>query len=470
MNIRFRWVFCQLDVLRHCFPLNIPRVLSELPASLDETYERVLTEIGTANRHHAYRLLQSLAVAIRPLRVEELAEILALDFDDAKDGIPQLKEDWRWQDQQDAVLSTCSSLITVVDRVVQFSHFSVKEFLTSDRLATSSKEVSRFRILPWPSHTVFAKACLGILLQSDNYVDDVKARSSSLFEYAAQHWVDHAQFEDVSTRIEDGMQRLFDPTTPYFEEWVKLVYIDEGWKTFAGLGDERRGSPLYYSSLCGFHTLTAQLVTKHPMDVNATLGRCLSPLVAALHKRHFSVAELLIQHGAEVDITGYRNRTPLLAASMDGFIDIVEWLLDHGANAMPQQDDGETPLHLAARNGQSQIMRMLLEHDVSINAKNKLNRTPLHVASEDGQVDIVRLLLEHGAEISSQDLSHCTPLILASRSFNRSPQSFDTVRLLIEYGADVGAQDGSQKNPLHLASYQVNAQIVRQLDLAGLMV
>jgi hypothetical protein len=48
----------------------------------------VLKEIVTANQHHAYRLLQCIAVASRPLRVEELGEILALDFDGAKEGIP----------------------------------------------------------------------------------------------------------------------------------------------------------------------------------------------------------------------------------------------------------------------------------------------------------------------------------------------------------------------------------------------
>ncbi|KAI9439163.1 hypothetical protein H4582DRAFT_1775797, partial [Lactarius indigo] len=163
----FRWVFCQLETLQHCLPQNVPRVLRELPASLDETYERVLKEIVTANRRQAYRLLQCLTVASRPLRVEELAEILALDFDGAKEGIPELKEDWRGEDQQETVLSTCSSLISVVDdgghRVVQFSHFSVKEFLTSVRLAGSSVDVSYFHISLEPAHTVIVKACLGVL-------------------------------------------------------------------------------------------------------------------------------------------------------------------------------------------------------------------------------------------------------------------------------------------------------------------
>ncbi|KAH9170736.1 hypothetical protein EDB89DRAFT_2071643 [Lactarius sanguifluus] len=48
----FRWVFCQLEVLRHCFPTNLRRILEELPKSLDETYKRILKEINNANREH----------------------------------------------------------------------------------------------------------------------------------------------------------------------------------------------------------------------------------------------------------------------------------------------------------------------------------------------------------------------------------------------------------------------------------
>src|SRR6266404_4802718 len=159
---RFRWIYCQLEVLRYCLPRNIRRTLNELPQTLDETYERVLKEIGMANRDLAHRLLQCLVVAIRPLRVEELAEILALDFDGAEGATPELNEDWQLEDRQRAVLSTCSSLITVVDdrrsRVIQFSHFSVKEFLTSDRLA-KFKDVSHFHIMPEPAHATLAQAC-----------------------------------------------------------------------------------------------------------------------------------------------------------------------------------------------------------------------------------------------------------------------------------------------------------------------
>ena len=118
-------MFCQLELLRQCFPPSVRRILEELPDSLDETYERILREIMKPNQEHARRLLQCLVVAVRPLRVEELAEVLAFDFN--TEGMPKLNTGWRWEDQEEAVTLACSSLVTIVKdgdaRVVQFSHF-----------------------------------------------------------------------------------------------------------------------------------------------------------------------------------------------------------------------------------------------------------------------------------------------------------------------------------------------------------
>ena len=200
---RFRWVFCQLETLRHCFPPSVRRTLDELPESLDETYERVR------------RLLQCLVVAVRPLEVEELAEVLAVDFDDAE-RIPKLNPNWRWEDEEQALLTSCSSLISIVEigdsRVVQFSHFSVEEFLTSTRLADSSKDVSRYHINLEPAHTVLAQACMAVLLQPDDFVRE----NSYLVGYAALHWSIHAQFKSVSSFLRKAMEYLFDPDMPYF--------------------------------------------------------------------------------------------------------------------------------------------------------------------------------------------------------------------------------------------------------------
>ena len=446
-RIRFRWVFCQLETLQHCFPQNIPRTLREFPPSLEETYERVLKEIVTSNRNKAHHLLQCLTVASRSLRVEELAEILALDFDGAKDGISELKEDWRWEDQRETVLSTCSSLIAVAydghHHVSQFSHFSVKEFLTSDRFATSSTDVSLFHITPGPAHTTLVKACLGILLQSDNGIGNAKAKHPSpLAEYAAVHWVGHAQFEQVSTHIQVGMRRLFDPENPYFGAWLDLYDIDTRNRWF-GVGHwdlflkTHRASPLYYASLCGFRDLATHLIDKRPQDINMRVGRNISPLGAALYNKHFQTAQLLHQHGADVDVRNDYDRTLLHAASINGSVDIAQWLLSYGGDASTRRDNLGTSFQVAAKKGRV--------HRIFVNARDKSNRTSLHLASEGGHARVVWLLLQHGADIAARDLTHHIPLHLASSKMHP-----ETTRLLIEHGANVNAPNNNLKTPLHL--------------------
>ena len=74
-------------MLRHCFPPSPRHALGELPKSLDETYGRILKNINQATRPYAHRLFQCLAVAARPLRLGELAEVLAFDFEDAPGGV-----------------------------------------------------------------------------------------------------------------------------------------------------------------------------------------------------------------------------------------------------------------------------------------------------------------------------------------------------------------------------------------------
>ena len=288
-------MFCQLETLRRCLPPSVRRTLDELPESLDMTYERVLKEIQKPNGDLARRLLQCLVVAIRPLGVKELAEVLAVDFYDAE-GIPKLKPNWRWEDQEKALLTSCSSLITIIEtedsRVVQFSHFSVKEFLTSERLATSSGGVSHYYIDLEPAHTILAQACMGVLLQPDDRFEanDVGKRSP-LTGYAAEHWVTHAQFKRVSAFLRKAMEYLFDVDKPYFAAWLQSYDIDtrtEHSSLYWFAVDSKSGAtPLYYAALCGSQDIVEHLVVKYPQDMNTRGGHYVTPLFAALSRRHF---------------------------------------------------------------------------------------------------------------------------------------------------------------------------------------
>jgi ankyrin repeat protein len=63
-----------------------------------------------------------------------------------------------------------------------------------------------------------------------------------------------------------------------------------------------------------------------------------TPLMAALHEKHFQVAELLHQHGADVNVRGQSNATSLLVACVAGTLEIVQWLLNHGADVNAQSN------------------------------------------------------------------------------------------------------------------------------------
>ena len=438
----------------------------------------MLREINKANREHAHRLLHCLTVAIRPLRVEELAEVLAVDFDAPRQGgFPQLNPDWRWADQHQAVLSTCSSLISIVgdgrSQVVQFSHFSVKEFLTSDRLACSSEDVSRYHILLEPAHTLLAQACLGVLFRSDDAVHNVNAKNIPLAEYAARYWVDHARFEDVSSYISKAMEYFFDVDRPHWAAWIRVYDIDMFWEWYTPDRDAEDAFPLYYAALCGFYDLVKHLISKYPEHINARGGLLVAPLVAALYKKHFQVAELLFQHGADVDVRGVDDNTPLAIACLNRPLDTVLWLLERSADINLQSTRGWTALHAAAFRSRLEAVQALLEHSADITSQTVDGGIPLHLAASphnnhDDQLDLMQLLLNHGSDVNARDNEGSTPL---HHSSYREWKSIGTpymgtaegTRLLLKHGANINARDNQGRTALQVALEHGRDEIARVL-------
>jgi ankyrin repeat protein len=463
-------VFCQLETLQQCLPQSLRRTLNELPESLDGTYERVMMEIKRANQSHAYRMLQCLTVANRPLTVAELAEILAFDFDEAKGGIPKLNSNWRWEDHEQAVLSTCSSLVTVVpddeSPIVQFSHFSVKEFLMSDRLATSKRHISQYHISLLDAHTLLAQASLAVLLRDP---PDANGHTDSavLAEYAAEHWMTHARLEDVASQVRDGMEDLFDPDKPHFEAWIQLYDIDaDDGDDFPTTPEPEPGArPLYYAALCGFLELVEHLNLKYPQYGTARGGLCGTALHSASLGGHLHVVRYLLRHGIDVNVRVSEHDTSLLLASWKGHSDVVRCLLEHGADVDLRDNADNTPLTLAAHYGYVDVVRILLEHNATVNSQDKKGQTPMHdvVMLESFKADrlqIARLLLKHGANPNARNDELQTPLHLVSWK----PELLDVLRVMLEHGADPDAEDNDGKTPVQLALDGGHDEVTRLLS------
>ena len=454
-------------MLRPCLPPSVRGILAELPETLDATYERILREIPKSSRAGAHRFLQCLTVAVRPLRVQDLSEIVAIDFD-TSEGIPKLNEALRPEGQEQAVLSACSSLVAIIKHsdedsgLLQFSHFSVKEFLTSDRLATQTGDVSQYHILLESSHTIMAQACLSALLRLDSHIDEASISNFPLAEYAAEYFGDHAEFRGVLSHIRDGIDALLDADRSHFAAWVwmsppsQIRTRSRQWLEII---------PLYYVVAREYRGLVDHLISKRPDDVNIK-GYYGTPLHAALGGAHADIAQWLLGYCVDVDVRDYEDVTLLHLAAYHGFFDIVRTLVGRNANINARDISGNTPLHRAMEDfeepksvqGKSlNVVKFLLGHGADPDAKNDHHSTPLHQASYYGSAEGARLMLEHGANVHARSWKGRTPLhrVLASLddAYDTLDIFFDTMRCLLAHGADVDALDDDFATPLHLAAY-----------------
>ena len=472
-----------MEVLRLCFPANLRHALEELPKSLDETYKRILNEINNANRVHAYRLLQCLAVALRPLRVEELAEVLAFDL--TTGGMPKLNADWRWEDQEEAVLSACSSLVSVIiddgSRVVQFSHFSVKEFLTSDRLASCLEEVSKFHIPVDPSHAILAQACFGVLLCLDDHTDKDSVENIPLYRYAVEYWAGHARVGDVELQIKDALDYFFDMDNPHFSALARLRYE---YDLLRLSGDEEptgmpgSAAPLYFAAWGGLHGLVERLIIKDPQQVTQLGGIYGTPLHASVLGGHIEISQVLFAHGADINSRCGDNWTPLHVALDFKRLEIAKWLLNHGADVNSQNKQGLTPLHFArdveacrillehnaevdlrSNNGDTpflsvwksgrnaDILQLFLDYNADVRVRDDEQYAPLHFAAENGLLELAQTLLERNVEVDPQTEDGRTPFLGALQYGHP-----DIARLLLGHNAKVHVHDKKDYTPLHFAA------------------
>jgi hypothetical protein len=111
MISRFRWVECQITTLKDCWTKgDITLALKDLPIGLDATYDRILDKIKLKKARARIKLvLQLVAVAMEPLRLDDVVEALAVD---CKSAI--IDPDARIHDPS-VNLKQCSNLLELHD-------------------------------------------------------------------------------------------------------------------------------------------------------------------------------------------------------------------------------------------------------------------------------------------------------------------------------------------------------------------
>lgn len=508
---RFQWVVCQLDALRRCVRLDrLRKALKSLPQELDETYDRILLSLDSENAEDAFTVLQWLAFSLRPVKIEEIATVIAVDVECDL----QLDEE-RCLSEPGALLEICSSLVTTSDSTLEhpsgesnrieelrLSHFSVKEYLTSERIR--SRTTAKFSILEMPAHLSIAQTCIAYLLQfnkPDSLASDTFSKYP-LARYAAQYWSDHAKIVEQDSRIEslDSLaQKLFDSTTDCFLNWIRMFDHEHPWDKPDFSKSAKSIAPrLYYASLLGHDCIVQKLLEESVDIINAEGGEFGNALQAAVQGGHTQVVHRLIQSGANVNLEGGRFGNSLQAAAFQGDEQTVQLLLDQGANITADSGyygnalqaasfEGHErivqllldrgcdvmiyggyygyALHAASREGREQVAQLLIRKGADVNARGEEDYVyALQAASFGGYEKVVELLLDNGAEISAQS-EQGDALQEASAGGHEN-----VVRLLLNRGADAAADCGLYGNALQAASLNGHEKIVRLLVDLGVNV
>ncbi|KAF7972884.1 hypothetical protein HWV62_16676 [Athelia sp. TMB] len=397
----FRWVALQIDELSKCHsPRSVAEQLRALPKGLDGVYEKILSR--STNKHDLKQFLLWLAFSKRPLEVEELADVVTVQF--SSYDLPTYDVDLRYFDSTN-VLVVCSGLVTRVEGIVKLAHMSVKDFLISERIKDGV--VSFFSIDEALAHSTIAQTCLAYLLHLGELtgIDDSTLRSFPLASYAIWFWVPH-----MNSGLDDDLptgkliSKLFSPEGNAFKNWAHLEPDPDTkrWtveRSYHSQAPTEIPRPLYCAALFGLEKLVVQLLDDGE-DAKAQGGKYHNALQAASHGGHVGIVRSLLERGANVNAAGGVYGHALQAASFWGHEEIVRLLLESGADIQAAGGKYGTALQAASYRGNVAVVRLLLEHGADVNTPGGKYGSALQAASYKGNALAVRLLLEHGANVN----------------------------------------------------------------------
>ena len=479
-HLRFQWVVCQLDLLGDCLHLpHLRQALVSFPKTLDDTYARILCDIDKRYNHYTeyiLRILQWLAFSARPLQLKELAEVIAIDVNET----PRFDPERRLPNPRD-ILTICSSLITLTKNAshdldketstndsvetfdsegyVRLAHFSVKEYLVSDRI--NHGMAAHYAIREIQSHGNIAEDCIAYLLQFDepDSLTYETLQLSPLADYAAKFWpihTRHAEKGPIETTFIMSMELLMSKRESLLN-WVRIADPDHYGRGVWHRALDHLASPLYYASLVGLFEPVKMLVEKN-MDVNAKGGMYGNVLQAASVAGHKDIVQFLVGHGTAVNAQGGHYGNALQAALSSRSMDTIQVLLDNGADINAQGGRYGNALQAASSLGSKDIIQILLDNGADINAQGGRYGNALQGASTQGSKDIIQILLDNGADVNAQGGRYGNALQAAS-----SQGSKDIIQILLDNGADTNAQGGYYGNALQAASASKSKDTVQVL-------
>ena len=445
----FRWVDCQLQTLRRCPSLaEVRKALKNLPETLDKTYERMLNNIHPSLRDYALRLLQWLCIADGAVYMEHIMDAFATNI--GKE--PRFDREARFV-SPDKVLALCPGLIIksgfrwefwgTSQKCVQIAHYSVKEYLVSNRLPMAPNPLCMFRIQQPLANLAMAKTCLVYAIFAPHEPHDLRESMASFMQSARMQW---PRF--FSNAKSDS--QLLELATSYLTQ-------EKGYTL-----DGDINAAMEFAIKHHFRDIETWLADHHRPSIDPNLALLANCKEGDVHSLDF--VGFWIKQGADVSAAYVKELT------------IYD---DRNRLYRKLTLRGSTPLHIAAFRSSVALAQLLLKNGASLKAENNDGLTPLEVAFEEPSclnLDLIKLLWFDDAR-NRLDLRERNFLHRVAETKCQQRDQMDglginevvmeeTISWLISHGVDPLSKDRGGELPFHKAAMSDNSTAMKALHAA----
>jgi hypothetical protein len=429
---------------------NVHIILKSPPKSLEESYQRILDQRPESLREDIRRILMYLAVAYRPLTIDEIASAVDLD-----------PEDIRKQ--------CTSTLVTLTkDRLsgtsIKLAHFSVKEYL----LIKAPPPKLWCQFTEAAAHSEISSASLSCLLNfKAKPITEEDCHKMRFIVYGAKYWPRHAM-EGMSKSPDDSgvvatqVRKIFSPEcSQSYLSWLRLSDWRDSWRppNFKWTMDQVP-PPLYLAALHGFSDTFHDLIqngaeiiprvekAKYNALIPAAIN-CHTEIVSEILKTvktptTYDVSKIFYKIGAENKIVfstvihtilsaAFPASSPPIAVTEDIVVaaamnsryhgtTIIDYLLDRERY---QIEISENVLVAAAQHHNADIMRVLLDQRGD---EFQITHDVMAAAAKSQSSSVMSLLLERRAD----EIQITEDVLKNAAGLNKN----ETILLLIDHLGD----------------------------------